>query len=65
MNQRRILVITAATAMVVTLLISTIVTFSVTSSFAQNVNNEDDGIDNALTGLICNIARPYNNCDHT
>jgi hypothetical protein len=69
MNQRRILVITAAT-MLVTLLMTTVVTFSVRSSFAQNVNNEDDGttnIDNALTKLknsiICNIAKYANECN--
>jgi hypothetical protein len=70
MNQRRILVITAATTMLVTLLITTVVTFSLRSSFAQNVNSEDDdttNIDNSLTKLknsiICNIPRPSNNCD--
>jgi hypothetical protein len=69
MNQRRILVITAATTMLVTLLMTTVVTFSVTSSFVQNVNNEDDdtsNIDNALTrfknSIICNIAGPSSNC---
>jgi hypothetical protein len=69
MNQRRILVIPTAT-MLVTLLMTTVVTFSVRSSFAQNVNNEDDdttNIDNALTKLknsiICNIAKYANECN--
>jgi hypothetical protein len=52
------------------LLTTTVVTFEVTQSFAQNVNNEDDdtsNIDNALTrfknSIICNIAGPSSNCD--
>jgi hypothetical protein len=69
MNQRRILVIPAATVLV-TLLMTTVVTFSLRSSFTQNVNNEDDdttNIDNALTKLknsiICNIAKYANECN--